>query len=44
MDIICAIKTMPPRRPTQLEFTFNLTSEAATKNYLVLMKKYNGDL
>ena len=44
MDIIRAIKSMPPRRPTQPEFTFDLTPEAAAKNYLVLMKKYIGDL
>ena len=44
MDIIRAIKTMSPCRPTQPEFTFNLTPEAAVKNYLVLMKKYNGNL
>ncbi len=35
---------MPPRHPTQPEFTFDLTPEAAAKNYLVLMKKYIGDL
>jgi hypothetical protein len=44
MDIIHAIKTMPPFHPTQHEFMFNLTPEAAAKNYLVLMKKYNGNL
>ena len=44
MDIIRAIKSMPPRRPTQPEFTFDLTPKAAAKNYLVLMKKYNGNL
>ena len=44
MDIICAIKHMPPCCPTQPEFTFDLTPEAAAKNYLVFMKKYNGDL
>ena len=44
MDIIHSIKTIPPCRPTQPEFTFNLTPEAAAKNCLVLMKKYNGDL
>jgi hypothetical protein len=44
MDIIRAIKTMPPCHPTQPEFTFDLTPEAAAKNYLVLMKKYNGNL
>ena len=43
MDIIRAIKSMPPRCPTQPEFTFNLTPKAAAKNYLVLMKKYNGN-
>jgi hypothetical protein len=44
MDIIRTIKTMPPRHPTQPEFTFDLTPEAAAKNYLVLMKKYNVNL
>ena len=44
MDIIRAIKSMPPRCPTQPEFTFNLTPKAAAKNYLVLIKKYNDDL
>jgi len=44
MAIIRAIKSMTPRRPTQPEFTFDLTPEAAAKNYLVLMKKYNGNL
>jgi hypothetical protein len=42
MFIIRAIKTMPPCRPTQPEFTFDLTPEAAVKKYLVFMKKYNG--
>jgi hypothetical protein len=41
MDIIHAIKTMPPCRPTQPDFTFNLKTKAAVKNHLVLMKKYN---
>ena len=31
MDIICDIKTMPPRHPTQPEFTFDLTPEAVIK-------------
>ncbi len=44
MDIIRTIKTMPPCHSTQPDFTFNLTPKAITKNYLVLMKKYNGNL
>ena len=44
MDIIRTIKTMPPCHPTQPNFTFDLTPKASTKNYLVLMKKYNSDL
>jgi hypothetical protein len=44
MDIIRAIKFIPPRRPTQPEFTFDLPPETAAKNYLVLIKKYNDDL
>ena len=44
IDIIRTIKTMPPCHPTQPNFTFDLTPKASTKNYLVLMKKYNSDL
>ena len=32
MDIIRAIKSMTPCLPTQPEFTFDLTPEAAAKN------------
>ena len=44
MGIIRAIKTMPPCCPTQPEYTFDLTPKATAKNYLVLMKKYKGNL
>ena len=44
IDIIRAIKKIPPWKPTQPEFLFELTDEAAEKNYLTLMQKYNGDL
>ncbi len=44
MDIIRTNKNISPRRPTQPKFSFDLTPEAAKKNYLILMKKYNGNL
>jgi hypothetical protein len=44
IDIIRAIQKIPPRQPTQPEFLFELMDEAAEKNYLTLMQKYNGDL
>ena len=44
IDIIRAIKNMPPRQPTPPEFSFDLSLEAAERNYMVLMHKYNGSL
>lgn len=35
---------MPPRRPTPPDFSFELTCEAAEKNYLVLMHRHKGSL
>jgi hypothetical protein len=44
IDIIRAIMQIPPRQPTHAKFSFELTNEAAEKNYLVLMHKYRGNL
>jgi hypothetical protein len=44
IKIICAIKGIPPHHPTPLKITFDLTSKAAKKNYLTLMRKYKGSL
>jgi hypothetical protein len=44
IKIICAIKEIPPQRLTLPEFTFELISKAAKKNYLRLMRKYKGSL
>ena len=44
IDIIHAIKQMPPRKPTPSEFSFELTNEAAKRNYMVLMHKCKGSL
>jgi hypothetical protein len=44
IKIIRAIKEIPPQCLTLPEFSFNLTSEAAKKNYLTLMRKYKGNL
>ena len=42
IEIICAIKQMPPRWPASPYFTFDLTCEATKRNYMVLKKKHNG--
>ena len=44
IDIIHAIKKMPPQKPTPPEFSFKLTNKAAKQNYMVLMHKYKGSL
>ena len=44
IKIIRAIKTIPPRWPTPPEFTFELTCEAAKRNYMLLMHKHKGSL
>jgi hypothetical protein len=43
-NIIQAIKKASPQQPTQPKFSFKLTSKAAEKNYLTLMRKYKGSL
>jgi hypothetical protein len=42
--IIRAIKQTPPRRPNRPDFHFELSEEAAKKNFLLLMRKYGGNL
>jgi hypothetical protein len=42
LDFTQAIKKAPPWQPTQPEFSFELTSKADEKNYLMLMWKYKG--
>ena len=44
IEIIRAIKTILPRRPTPPDFTFDLTREAAEQNYMLLMHKHKGSL
>jgi hypothetical protein len=44
IEIIRAIKTIPPRRPTPPNFTFDLTREAAKRIYMLLMHKHKGSL
>jgi len=44
IEIIRAIKTIPPRWPTPPVFTFNLTHKAAERNYMLLMHKHKGSL
>jgi hypothetical protein len=44
INIIRAIKKMPPRKPTSPEFSFKLKNKAAKQNYMVLMHKYKGSL
>jgi hypothetical protein len=44
LDTIQAITPPPPQQLTQPEFSFELTSEAAEKNYLMLMWTYMGSL
>lgn len=39
-----AIKQIPPQQPSQPEFFFKLSEEAAEKNFLILMRKYGGSL
>jgi hypothetical protein len=40
IEIIRAIKQAPHQCPTLPEFTFDISSEAAKKNYLTLRRKY----
>jgi hypothetical protein len=44
IKIIRAIKTIPPQQPTPPEFTFEVTCEAAERNYMLLMHKHKGSL
>ena len=44
IEIIRVIKTIPPRRSTPPNFTFELTNEAAERNNTLLMHKYKGSL
>jgi len=44
MEIISDILSEQPRCPSPPEFVFEMTPEAAEKNYLLLMKKYKGSL
>ena len=44
IKIIQAITTTTTRQPTPPMFTFDLTSEAAKKNYMILMHTYKGNL
>jgi hypothetical protein len=44
IEIIKAIKQIPPRQPSRPEFSFELTDEAAEKNFLILMRTYGGCL
>jgi hypothetical protein len=44
IEIIKAIKQILPRQPSQPEFSFELTDEAAKKNFLILMRTYGGGL
>ncbi len=44
IKIIKAIKQIPPREPSRPEFSFDLSEEAAERNYLILMQKYGGHL
>jgi hypothetical protein len=44
IEIIRAIKQIPPRQPSRQEFSFELSDEAAEKNFLILMRKYGGCL
>jgi hypothetical protein len=41
---VAKILALPICKPEKPEFTFELTTEAAMWNYMVLMKKYKGDL
>jgi hypothetical protein len=44
IEIIRAIKQIPPRQPSRPEFSFELLEEAAEKNFRILMRKYGGPL
>jgi hypothetical protein len=44
IEIIKAVKQIPPRQLSQPEFSFELTDEAAKKNFLILMRTYGGCL
>ena len=44
IEIIRAIKQIPPRQSSRPEFSFELLEEAAEKNFLILMQKYGGRL
>jgi hypothetical protein len=44
IKFIRTIKEIPPQCWTPPEFTFDLTSKAAKKNYLTLRRKYKGSL
>ena len=43
MEIIKSVMSMEVRKPTKPEFAFDMSMEAAERNYL-LLKKYNGSL
>jgi hypothetical protein len=44
IEIIKAVKQIPPQQPSRPEFCFELTDEAAEKNFLILMRTYGGHL
>jgi hypothetical protein len=41
---VARILELPTRKPSRPEFVFELTMEAAVRNFMVFMKKYKGDL
>ena len=44
INIVTAILNIPIRKPEKPEFMFELTMEAAERNYQLLIKKYGGSL
>ena len=44
MEIVQQVLDIPIRKPDKPEFAFELSMEAAERNYLLLMQKYEGSL
>ena len=44
VDVVRKTLNIPIRKPEKPEFVFDMSMEAAEKNYLLLMQKYGGSL